>query len=292
VYILNSSTAALLTIASITWWATLESYFERPSTVPYLYLPVMAALVPYYISLYRKNASGNFLFLVNCFLSVSLLIVTAGFLQDDDDRYPWIFALYLLMLCIFYNVAHLRKLEDHPAMSKPFYFTGVIGILFILFVWSFEWLWKDWHFQEYRTFYLSPLPYLLLILLVVLFFMVRKNYRTKQNWFDHPLGFSIAVFLISQLFMNWLPSLGILLLNTWILCLGLLYIRKGGRQNHFGVLNFGLLIIGILAVCRFFDESIPFTWRGFFFLITGAGFFVANYLLIKKRKQLNQTIHP
>ena len=48
----------------------------------------------------------------------------------------------------------------------------------------------------------------------------------------------------------------------------------------------GLLIIAALAVLRFFDDDIPFVWRSMFFLATGIGFFVANYLVIKRKKSL------
>jgi hypothetical protein len=56
-------------------------------------------------------------------------------------------------------------------------------------------------------------------------------------------------------------------------------------MNHLGILNFGLLIVLVLALCRFFDDRIPFVWRGFFFLATGISFFAANYFLLKKRKK-------
>lgn len=68
--------------------------------------------------------------------------------------------------------------------------------------------------------------------------------------------------------------------------MAIFYIRKGSIKNHLGILNFGLLIIAVLALLRFFDNSIPFVWRGLFFVATGIGFFVANYLLLKKRKSI------
>jgi hypothetical protein len=79
---------------------------------------------------------------------------------------------------------------------------------------------------------------------------------------------------------------GVMMMNVWVLVLGIYFTRKGSIQQHFGILNLGLLIIASLAVMRFFDESIPFVWRGIFFLAAGIGFFVANYLLIKKKRSL------
>jgi len=56
-------------------------------------------------------------------------------------------------------------------------------------------------------------------------------------------------------------------------------------ENHVARLNLGLSVICILIFCRFFDINIPFIFKGFAFLAIGTGFFIANYYLIKIRKQ-------
>ncbi|MEM6542707.1 MAG: DUF2157 domain-containing protein, partial [Bacteroidota bacterium] len=58
----------------------------------------------------------------------------------------------------------------------------------------------------------------------------------------------------------------------------------GAKQDHLGILNYGLLILTALVVCRFFDTDLSFVVRGIMFVSVGAGFFVANYLMLKKRK--------
>jgi uncharacterized membrane protein len=77
------------------------------------------------------------------------------------------------------------------------------------------------------------------------------------------------------------------LINAWTIFIAIFFIRKGAAKNHLGIVNFGLIIIAALAICRFFDDRIPFIWRGIFFLATGVAFFAANYLLLRKRKLLN-----
>jgi hypothetical protein len=81
---------------------------------------------------------------------------------------------------------------------------------------------------------------------------------------------------------------GSFIMNCWVIVIAVYFIRKGSMQNHLGILNFGLLIIALLATFRFFDTSIPFIWRGIFFVVAGAGFFAANYLLLKRRRSLIQ----
>ena len=76
----------------------------------------------------------------------------------------------------------------------------------------------------------------------------------------------------------------IILINLLVLMLGLLIVRKGAQKNHLGILNYGLLIITALILCRFFDAEISFITRGIMFVLVGAGFFAGNYLMLKKRR--------
>ena len=63
-------------------------------------------------------------------------------------------------------------------------------------------------------------------------------------------------------------------------------IYKGSEQNHLGIVNYGLLIIAALIICRFFDTDISFVLRGVIFLLMGIGFILTNVWIIKKSKEL------
>ena len=125
-------------------------------------------------------------------------------------------------------------------------------------------------------------------MLIVAGWLVLSGYRAAKTIIFDPTGFSGFVLLLLLLAFRSMPHIAVLLINLWILFLAVFFIRKGALQDHLGILNFGLLIIAILAVLRFFDDDIPFIWRGFFFLITGAGFFAANYKMVKKRKAITK----
>jgi hypothetical protein len=62
-------------------------------------------------------------------------------------------------------------------------------------------------------------------------------------------------------------------------------IYDGAQQNHLGILNYGLVIISVLIGCRFFDTNFSFVIRGLLFIGIGAGFFIANYHMLQKRKK-------
>jgi hypothetical protein len=81
------------------------------------------------------------------------------------------------------------------------------------------------------------------------------------------------------------PVISQILCNLLLLGLGLLMIQKGNRLNHLGVLNYGLLILTALVICRFFDTNWSFIVRGLLFIALGIGFFYANYHLLQKRKK-------
>ena len=68
------------------------------------------------------------------------------------------------------------------------------------------------------------------------------------------------------------------------LVLALSKIKKGVDEDSLLILNYGLLVITALVICRFFDTNLSFVLRGLLFIVVGAGFFAANYLLIRKRK--------
>jgi len=98
-----------------------------------------------------------------------------------------------------------------------------------------------------------------------------------------PLAPVFAVFILIYIIGSY-SSVAILLINVLILVIGLAITRNGAQQDHLGILNYGLLIITALALCRFFDERLSFILRGTLFVLVGIGFFLANYQMLKKRR--------
>jgi hypothetical protein len=76
----------------------------------------------------------------------------------------------------------------------------------------------------------------------------------------------------------------VVLINLIILVIGIVTIRNGAKSDHLGVLNYGVLIITVLVICRFFDTDLSFVVRGGLFVLVGAGFFALNYWMLRKRK--------
>ncbi len=77
----------------------------------------------------------------------------------------------------------------------------------------------------------------------------------------------------------------VILVNLLIFTIGIFTIRLGAKKDHLGILNYGLLIITALVICRFFDTDLSFVFRGMLFVGVGLGFFFANSRMLKKRQE-------
>ncbi len=285
VYLLPSSLVSLLLIACGTWYACEVGYngiFSSSHTsIPWWYLVLLVLLLPHYIRYARFNRNSNFFHLHNWFLVISLCITLGAFIEDYPYRFG--FLGYMGMFGVFYLLGNRSYFIDNKWYGNPLYLIGLFGSLFILMTWSFSSIWSSGRHTEIG-FFGSPFSIVILALLAAGAWL---NIKQNKNQFD-PVGFSPYLFLIALVTLPLSLSIGPFLINIWILVIALFYIRKGSLHNHLGILNFGLLIIAVLAILRFFDDSIPFIWRGLFFVATGVGFFVSNYLLLRKRKAATQ----
>jgi hypothetical protein len=147
---------------------------------------------------------------------------------------------------------------------------------------SFEWFWVDTFkhaydtalYIEFRTTWITAL------MATVLLFFVQRRYR----WQDINAK-SIAFIIVLLLFLFHVPPLiSQVMVNLMLFFLGVFTITDGARKNRLDILNYGLLILTALILCRFFDLDISFVIRGLMFVTVGVGFFVANYAMIRRRR--------
>lgn len=289
VYLLSSSTVALLCIAGFTWYACELGYFERPTRIPVIYAGVLLLLAPYYINQFKRNPVSNTVHLLNWFIAVSIIICLGSFTKQGDAWYEGIFLLYCILFCIYYLIGRSAYFAEKGIIANPYLITGILGILIIFLTWSFEYLWKDLHTSpKAAALFSDPLPYLIITGLAAAAYLDYKRFQQSGRSFD-PAGYSFLLFLLLVTGLRNFPLIATFIMNGWILFVAVYFIRKGARENHLGILNFGLIILASLALCRFFDDNIPFVWRGLFFVATGAGFFISNYLILRKRRHQLKT---
>jgi len=285
VYLLSSSTVALLCIAGITWYAIELGNFDRVIGIPYMYVVTMALVAPHYYYLYKTRPASNYISLLNWMLCLSLTITLRSFITNPIG-YEWVLLLYLVLFCIFYYVGRFSFFEERNRMANSFRLLGVSGTLFILFLSSFNLTWKQFDIDEQSNIFFILIPFICIVC-----YLVWNDFRRRHIKMQEPTGFSFIIFILAIHSAYFSVSLSVFVVNAWLILIAIYYMRKGSKEDHLGVLNFGLSIMAILAICRFFDSSIDFIWRGMFFIITGLGFFLANYFLLRKRRQRHKLIN-
>lgn len=277
VYIMDSGIVSLLVIALATWYAGLIGYTK--SEMPYQYIGIMALLFMHYYS-YVKTPGSNFFHWHNWFIAISLLITLGTFVTDGYKEHEWTFITYMTLCSLYYIIGNTPFLKNQKLITNPFRLLGALGIIIIFITWTFDWVWQSLNIFSSAPHLLkfnNPFVYLSFAMLALCVYLIVKYYRDLITY--SPFVFTAVVILCFKS-----PLLGMLIFNLWVLVIGVHYIRKGLLMDHLGFLNLGLLVITTLALFRFFDSDIPFIWRGLIFISAGAGFFVANYMLIKKRR--------
>ena len=276
-YLLRSSITGLLYLIGITAYAVAEGYFKPGSDPVWLFWGMLLAFLPYYLYILRKSSGGNFTSFYNWLVPAALLVSLGLF---ANNSWELMLMAYLLMLGSFYLTGKLKIFTSLKLIGNGFYIIGILGSLGILLFLSFDIFWKEWHKLSISSIVNQSELWIVLFFTICFLLLIYM-----QKWRISAMNWLLVIVLISLfvgLFNEYVP---IWLINLYYLLIGIWYIREGAQRNHLGILNFGLVVIASLVVARFFDANLSFVVRGLLFLLVGAGFFVANYRLIKRRKE-------
>ena len=125
--------------------------------------------------------------------------------------------------------------------------------------------------------------------LFLLAFMILQSTKKKETVESFNL-FQYVFLIVTIIFFIGVANaiVATVLTNILLLVLGLSAIKIGADTFRFSVLNYGLLIVTSVIVCRFFDIDIGFEVKGLLFVAVGFGFFLTNYFMLKKKKELNR----
>jgi uncharacterized membrane protein len=280
IYLMNSSVSAMLVIIGITYYACETSYWSGPNKSSFEYWLILTTTLPHYYQLFKIKPNSNFLILINWLIPLSILICLGTLARNSDDL---MFIPYFSLLSLFYIIGNLPYFNNQLVRNNAYLVIGSMGTIVMLLMLSFDWFWTDllkneieiWSSQE---FYIAII--LTFSATIVLGWKIKKH-GTKYVQLMH-FTFILFIIIFSIGFYNSL--IPVILINLLIFVIGISIIKKGADRDHLGILNYGLSIVTALVICRFFDTNIPFVIRGLLFIIIGTGFFIANYLMIKRRK--------
>lgn len=273
-YLLKSNTLAILHLVFSTFYAIGTGYFNPNQ--PWMYLVLMAGFVPFYLRLLKEDPEGYGSYIFNWLVPLSLIISLGAFISGADE---FGFAIYIAFLCLLYTIGKLPFFGGIRQGWNGCLQLGRTGISVLLLATSFRWFWKATASAD--------LPEIEFILVWAVFFITALYFAyaglkkgIRFDWYQYVLIIFPVLCLIGRV-NDHVPTI---LNNALVLCLGIAAIREGSKRFDFSVLNFGLIIISALIISRFFDTNMSFAIRGLLFIAVGVGFFMANYLVVKRKR--------
>ena len=277
IYLLRSNLAVIIHLVLSTWYACYSGYSFSGNHEPWLYLVLFVWVIPYYILLQKQKPETNIAGILNWLLPLSLVIVLGTFTNGDT----LVFLMYIGLFGTFYNLGQLSIFKNQKLRRNGFTIIGSLGTIFLLTILTFEWFWKD---ALKETFDQNEVLITVVLFLAGIVTLAHLHLKKQMQSFNL---FQYAFLVLGLLYQTRdLGSVyGIVATNLLVAALGLFAVRIGIQKNSYGILNYGLLIIAALIICRFFDTNLDFIFRGILFIAVGAGFFFANYLLVKKQRK-------
>ena len=282
IYIMPASMVSLLFLVGITAYGVQDGYgYQSQHATNYWWMILLA--IPYYVRLVMKQPGSNFTLFHHWFYPLSFTICL-GTLAGSAQEFMLV--AYMSMFGVFYLLGTSSWFNFKRIISNGYLVIGSLGTMSILLALSFKSFW-DTIAREKGLLSLEEWAAVILPTAIAIF-LLYKNVSNRRNQAINPMGFIFAAFIIIFLIGLSDSFIAALLMNFLVLAAAIFTIRRGQVLNHLGILNYGLLIIAALVVCRFFDTNISFVLRGLMFVAVGAGFFFANSRLLKKRRQHEQ----
>ena len=283
IYVLKSNAVAILVLIFSTYYATELGYkFGYGGNTPWLYLVLVLAAIPFYVSALRQAPKANSTSVFNWLYALSFTIALGTFI---GSHWSLGFLMYAMLFGLFYNLGKISVFNNQQLRRNSFVLIGSLGMVILLLILSFNMIWQEMK-NEFISF--NSKETLISIVLFVfalglLLYSKKRTGESKFNLFQYAFVLFAIVFVIGQI----VYGLGTILANCLVLALGVFAVKIGADNFRFSILNYGLLIITTMIICRFFDTDMSFVLRGLLFVFVGLGFFLTNYVMLKKQKKLN-----
>lgn len=282
IYVMKSSMASLLFIIGITAYGCFAGYWTYPVQETYNYWLLLFLVLPHYYLLYRDKPGTNFFTFHNWLIPLSVTIVLGTIATNFEEV---MLIAYVSLFGLFYLIGNISTFRQQKIRNNGFLVIGSLGTVVMLLILSFDFFWPELRTEDLMvpSFWISP-EFIISVVLTLTSLGLLIYQKTKERPFDlRPVEFIFPLFIIVFI-MGTQSEVAILFTNLLVFAIGVLTIREGAERDNLGVLNYGLLIITALVVCRFFDTDLGFVLKGILFVGVGLGFFFANYWMMKKRK--------
>lgn len=279
VYLMRAAVPAVIYVIGITAWT---GSAKSMGINPVFFWPLAALIVPHILQTARNSSYAIRSAFLGWAVSVCLCIAIGVTLAEIMGTFGII--IYSCFFAALYLTGLLWFDEDSAVWRRPFQAAGMLGILVIAYVLTFQLReWANWDFPDFAE---SVPEYILAILLAgtYIFLLVKFIRRNKTA----VLLFVLLPLLTSVIYtLSAFPETGLiplLLANLYLLALGVSTIITGVRDEHLETINGGMIILIAWIAARFFDWNVGFIIRGVTFIIIGSGFLITNLMLIRRRR--------
>jgi hypothetical protein len=285
VYLLRSSSALSLYLVGLAAWApaAVDVYGQGLG-----FLPLLLLAVP---ELWRRERSEP-LAIGTAVAGWATVISLAVGLPCVFDRLVdtlWL-PLYALLFCGLFLFGGIRGRDEMDGWQRPYRVLGALGLAGACLVGSFDWphdltprTWDQIVAQLHGPGLIQLV--LALALAAVFVFVARLRFRRAGR---EELAWAAAP---AAAVVGWAAGLTVhaaepllLLMNLYLLALGVSEIAAGVRHDSLRRTNAGMALLSALLVARFFDADLGLVLRGVAFIVVGAGFFLTNLFLVRRRR--------
>jgi uncharacterized membrane protein len=292
VYLLRTTIGAVVyVIGAVVWLDSRWGFVFGRTENPMLFWGFLLLAVPYFWICFRRNRDSGETATLGVVLALATVFglgVTAEYAKADLGAIAFAGLLTTIYLC---GIKFFPRTDERLHIIA---LLGGIGIGITAIVLSFKSLWHVSHTaswgQQSGAQNLS-VAIELLFPIAAICLLARDVFRKQWRFSLSAAVFPLVVAIVWGI-VRWCDALGTdsrcefggaTLINCYALWLGIDILTRGIRSNSLARANFGLLLIAVLAISRFFDSDLSFVTRGIGFIVVGAGFLVANILLFKKR---------
>jgi len=292
VYLLRTTIGAVVYIAgALVWLDSRWGFIFGRTESPTLFWGLLLLVVPYFWICFRHNRDSRETATLGVVLALATIFglgVTAEFTKADLGAIAFAGLLTTIYLC---GIKFFPRTDERLHVIA---LQGGIGIGITAIVLSFKSVWHMAHTVPWgQGSGAQDLGVLLELLFPVAAICLLAWDVFRKQW---RFSLSAAVFplVVASVWgiVRWCDAQGTdprcefaaaTLINCYALWLGIDILVRGIRSDSLARANFGLLLIAVLAISRFFDSDLSFVTRGIGFIVVGAGFLVANILMFKKR---------
>lgn len=279
VYLLRSSIVSLLYIMGVTYYCCNSNYFTYPKEENYLFWLLILGIMPHYYQLLTTKSQSNFCLFHNWFVPIAILICL-GSIGEGNEKL--LFFSYLCLFAIYYFIGKNTFFDNQKLKFNSYNTIGKLGTLFILFVYTSKSFWIHIDQNKFQEITINSPEFIVASILCIIAALLFYKKNSATNFKNFNL---IEIAFLLNILLLFMGEFAALLANCIVLAIGISEIKRGNQLDNLKILNFGLLIIVILITYRFFDTDFSFIVRGILFVSLGFGFFLANYLMLKKRNR-------